>query len=61
MGEKFDPKDGLEMPAGTFGRWEAGMKHFAWTKGETVIQIHGTGPWTIKYVNPEDDPRNQKK
>jgi hypothetical protein len=61
MGEKFDSKDGLEMPAGTFGRWEAGMKHFAWTKGETVIQIHGTGPWTIKYVNPDDDPRKHKK
>jgi quercetin dioxygenase-like cupin family protein len=61
MGEKFDSKDGLEMPAGSFGYWKEGMKHFAWVKGETVIQLHGTGPWTLKYVNPEDDPRNQKK
>jgi anti-sigma factor ChrR (cupin superfamily) len=61
MGDKFDPKDGLEMPAGSFGSWKEGMKHFAWTKGETVIQLHGTGPWTIKYVNPDDDPRNQKE
>jgi hypothetical protein len=37
------------------------MKHFAWTKGETVIQLHGMGPWSIQYVNPDDDPRNQKK
>ena len=61
MGDKFDEKAGRTMPAGTFGRWAAGMQHFAWAKGETVIQLHGTGPWSISYVNPADDPRNQKK
>jgi quercetin dioxygenase-like cupin family protein len=61
MGDKFDEKKTRLMPAGTFGHWPAGMKHFVWAKGETVLQFHGTGPWSIKYVNPEDDPRNQKK
>src|SRR6266581_4818912 len=61
MGDKFDVQAGRAMPAGTFGRWAAGMQHFAWAKGETVIQLHGTGPWSISYVNPADDPRNQKK
>jgi len=61
MGDKFDEKAGRTMPAGAFGRWAAGMQHFAWAKGETVIQLHGTGPWSISYVNPADDPRNQKK
>jgi hypothetical protein len=37
------------------------MKHFAWAKGDTVVQLHGIGPWTITYVNPPDDPRNTKK
>ncbi len=60
MGGTFDEKKGKAMPAGTFGRWPAGMKHFGWTKGETVVQLHGTGPWSIKYVNPTDDPRNKK-
>jgi quercetin dioxygenase-like cupin family protein len=60
MGEKFDEKTGKTMPAGTYGHWPAGMKHFAWAKGETVIQLHGTGPWSIQYVNPDDDPRNKK-
>jgi hypothetical protein len=36
------------------------MKHFVWTKGETVAQFHGIGPWSIQYVNPADDPRNAK-
>ncbi|MEO7674965.1 MAG: cupin domain-containing protein [Pyrinomonadaceae bacterium] len=61
MGEKFDQKTTRAMPAGTFGFWQEGMRHFAWAKGDTVIQLHGIGPWTIKYVSPADDPRNQKK
>ena len=60
MGEKFDEKACKEMPAGSYGHWPAGMKHFAVTKGETVIQLHGTGPWGIQYLNPDDDPRNKK-
>ena len=32
------------------------MNQFAWTGQETVIQLHGTGPWGITYVNPADDP-----
>lgn len=34
--------------------------HFAWAKGETEIQVHGVGPWTITYVNPTDDPRKKQ-
>ncbi len=49
------------MPAGTFGFLPPTMKHFAWAKGETVIQLHGMGPWEIIYVNPADDPRHLKK
>ncbi len=60
MGEKFDAKATQAMPAGTYGHWTTGMKHFVWIKGETVVQFHGMGPWSIQYVNPADDPRNQK-
>jgi len=61
MGEKFDEKALRPMPAGTYGFWEAGMKHFVAIKGETVVQFHGSGPWSIQYINPADDPRNQSK
>ena len=60
MGEKFDEKATTPMSAGAYGRMGAGVKHFAYTKGETVIQVHGAGPWAIDYVNPADDPRNKK-
>ena len=61
VGDKFDEKKTHAMPAGTFGHWPAGMKHFVWAKGETVLQFHGIGPWSITYVNASDDPRNPKK
>ena len=32
------------------------LLHLAWTTAETVIQVHGPGPFVITYVNPADDP-----
>ena len=61
MGDKFDPKKAQALPAGTYGTWPAGMQHFVWVEGETVVQFHGDGPWSINYLNPTDDPRNAKK
>jgi hypothetical protein len=60
MGDRFDKSATKAMPAGTFGFWPPQMKHFGWANGETVIQLHGQGPWTITYVNPADDPRQKK-
>ncbi len=60
-GEALDRSSAKKLPAGSFAYWPAGMKHTAWSEGETVIQLHGVGPWQINYVNPADDPRNAKK
>jgi quercetin dioxygenase-like cupin family protein len=49
----------VSLSAGSFVRMPKGMHHFVWAKGETVIQIHGTGPFEIIYVNPADDPRKK--
>ena len=49
------------MTPGSFAVMPAGMKHFAWSSGETVVEIQSEGPFVIKYVNPADDPRNAKK
>lgn len=60
MGEKFDASaGGHTLPAGAFAFMPAGMRHFAWTKGETVVQVHGMGPWQINYINAADDPRKK--
>jgi quercetin dioxygenase-like cupin family protein len=60
MGERFDESATQPMPPGTYGYWRAGMAHFVWAKGETVLQFHGMGPWSIQYINPSDDPRKSK-
>jgi quercetin dioxygenase-like cupin family protein len=60
MGDKLDRAHALTLPAGSFASLPAKMNHFAWAKGKTVVQVHGTGPFAITYVNPSDDPRNAK-
>jgi mannose-6-phosphate isomerase-like protein (cupin superfamily) len=57
MGEKFDPAAMMTLPNGTFAALDPGVHHYAEAQGETVIQLHGIGPWAINYVNPKDDPR----
>ena len=60
-GEKVDEAAAKELPAGGYVVLPAGMAHYAWSTGEAVIQISSMGPFQIKYVNPADDPRNEKK
>ena len=60
LGEKFDKKTAKEIPTAGFAVMLMGTRHFAFTKEETIVQIHGMGPWGITYVNPADDPRNKK-
>jgi quercetin dioxygenase-like cupin family protein len=60
MGDKFDPAALGDLPTGTFAALAPGVRHFAQAKGETVIQLHGVGPWSLTYVNPADDPRKNQ-
>ncbi len=56
MGEKFDAKAMKEMPAGSYGMLPAEMRHYAMAKTAAIVQVHGTGPFVLNYVNPADDP-----
>jgi hypothetical protein len=56
VGEKLDTASGKSLPTGGFVVMPAKTPHFAWVDVETVIQLHGIGPWGITYVNPADDP-----
>ena len=47
------------MGAGSFVALTGKSPHFVFTKEETVIQVNATGPWTLTYVNPADDPRKK--
>lgn len=61
MGETFDASALKDLKPGGFARMPAEMRHFAVARTDTVLQIHGTGPFAITYVNPADDPRNAAK
>ena len=60
VGDKFDESKMAGVPVGAFIWIKPGTHHFAMAKGETVIQLHGNGPWVLTYVNPQDDPRKKK-
>ena len=57
MGDSGDPAKAKVLPAGSFFALSPGMPHFFSADDETVIQLNSTGPWSLKYVNPKDDPR----
>ncbi len=59
MGEALDPGKTSALPVGGFVVIPPKTPHFAWTKEETIIQVHGVGPWGLNDVNPADDPRKR--
>jgi len=56
-GESFDPETATRLPVGGYAIMAPGDAMFGFAEGETVIQLHGTGPWGIDYIDPADDPR----
>ena len=60
MGDIVDKEKSLAFPTGGFVVMPAKHHHFAWTKDETIIEIHAQNPFDIFYVNSADDPRKRK-
>ena len=61
-GERFDRGVLEEMPIGAYARVPRGMAHFAWSRGETIIQVHGIGPFRTDFLEPViflSEPNNQ--
>jgi len=58
-GEVADPHKTTALPAGSVVSLPADHNHYVWTQEDTVVDVHSTGPFAVKYVNPEDDPRKQ--
>jgi quercetin dioxygenase-like cupin family protein len=57
MGEHLDKGQGKKLLSGGFVYLPAQMPHSVWTGNvQSVVQVTGTGPFGLKYVNPADDP-----
>jgi quercetin dioxygenase-like cupin family protein len=59
MGETADHGAATALPEGSFFALSPGMAHYAYADEATVIQLNSTGPWSLTYVNPQDDPRQK--
>jgi quercetin dioxygenase-like cupin family protein len=56
MGDRFEPAQLKELPAGGYALLPAQMHHYAMALNDAIVQVHGMGPFALTYVNPADDP-----
>jgi hypothetical protein len=57
IGDKFESAKARAYTTGGVMIMPVGMPMYAYTtQEEAVIQIHGTGPWGINFLNPADNP-----
>ncbi len=54
MGETFDEAKLQAMNVGNFVSVPKEMRHFAMSKGETIVQVHGVLPFTANWVNQSE-------
>lgn len=57
MGDSVDKSKGSILGPAGFVTASAQMHHFAVAIDDVVVQVHGTGPFLVTYVNPAEDPR----
>lgn len=56
-GSRFDSTATRPLGPGSVAIMPPGAPMYGQAEGETVIQLHGVGPWGIEYVDPAHDPR----
>jgi quercetin dioxygenase-like cupin family protein len=54
IGDTFDESKLATMNVGNFTTMPKEMRHFAICKGETIVQVHGAGPFKVNWVNPAE-------
>jgi hypothetical protein len=50
VGETFTESAAMSMTTGSYSMLAKEIRHFAWATGETVVQIHGVGPFKTYFV-----------
>ena len=56
MGERLDTAAARAVGRGDSMQVARGMAHFEGARGETVIEVSGTGTWGITFLDPAKDP-----
>ena len=63
-GESFNRSALEEMPIGSYAVVPKALAHFAWSRGDTIIQVHGTGPFRMDFLEEPifmSDPNGQSR
>jgi len=61
LGEHFDEAKLEAYPPGSLVVLPGGTPHFHWARsGEYVTQVSAMGPLGVEYLDPTDDPRDQR-
>ncbi len=59
MGDRVDLGKAQILRPGDFITVPANQHHFDAARTAAVVQIYGMGPFSLTYVNPEDDPQRK--
>ncbi len=61
-GKTVVPSQGSRIESGGFVFLPAQMPHALWTQASSAeIQVNGTGPFGLHYINPADDPGRRRR
>jgi len=60
MGSKWDDAALKDVPEGGFFSAGPQMRHFAQCKGDTILQVHGIGPFVVNFVSPDESEPPKK-
>ena len=60
MGDKPDVSKAHTLTAGGFHFLSGKDHHYVVAKTATVIQVNGSGPFDVTYINPNDNPQKTK-
>jgi hypothetical protein len=54
--QALDKKKAFAIKPGDFYHLPAAAPQLSFTTSETVLEVHGEGPYEMKYANAADDP-----
>jgi oxalate decarboxylase/phosphoglucose isomerase-like protein (cupin superfamily) len=60
MGSKWDDAALKDVSLGGFFSAGPQMRHFAQCKGDTILQVHGIGPFVVNFVSPDENEQPKK-